>query len=80
MGHTRALLIIAVTLVFSIGLVMIFNTSSAEVLDMALERGTHEALIRQILYACLGCIVGCLVWGLGFEALLKMSSLLIVFF
>jgi len=47
---------------------------------MALERSTHEALIRQILYAILGCIVGFVVWAVGFETLLKMSTLLIAFF
>jgi len=80
MGHCRTILLIAITLVFSIGLVMIFNTSSAEVLDLALQRSTHEALVRQILYAVLGCGVGFLAWTLGYRNLLKLSFPLLCFF
>lgn len=80
MGHIRAILLIAITTVFSIGLVMIFNTSSAEVLDMELERSTHEALVKQIFYAVLGLGVGWGVWAIGFEALIKMSKLLMILF
>ena len=75
MTGARLWLLIAVGLVFSFGLVMIFNASSAEVLDHATvsSRDTHHALIRQILYALLGSFVAAGLWQLGYDNLLKLS-------
>lgn len=73
MSAPRLWLLIAVGLVFSLGLVMIFNTSSAEVLDHALDQDTHRALLRQIIYAVLGSFVAAGAWQLGYENILKLS-------
>lgn len=80
MSVCRTSLLVAVTLIFSIGLVMIFNTSSAEVLDLSLEKSTHDSLIKQILYAILGCGVGFVARSLGYHNLIKLSFPLLVFF
>lgn len=53
---------------------MIFNTSSAEVLDLALERSTHQALVRQIIFAILGCGFSCIIWIVGYQQLLRMIT------
>ncbi len=80
MGKYRVLLLISTAMVFVIGLVMIFNTTSAEVLDMALNRSTHQALIKQILYAFLGGICALGLWYLGYDSLLRLSFPLLCLF
>lgn len=72
----RLLLFIAVAMIFVLGLVMVFNTSAAEVLDRSLDRNTHHALFRQGAYACIGLLFGWIIWRIGYDHLLKMSPLL----
>jgi len=72
-------LVIVVGIIFSIGLLMIFNTTSAEVLDRFLDRSTHQALLKQILYAFLGIGGAFLIWFLGYENILKLSGALLFF-
>ena len=74
------LLIVAICCIFAIGLVMIFNTTSAEVLDHALHRSTHQALIRQIMYSLTGCVFATGMWYVGYRNLLKYSPLLLLLF
>lgn len=76
----RLCLVICVCLAFAMGLIMIFNTSSAEVLDRALQKSTHFALLRQVLYAFLGLLLGAGVWFLGYQHLLRLSFPLLVLF
>ena len=76
----RLLLLICVSVVFIIGLIMVFNTSAAEILDRSLDKSTHQALFKQIAYALLGCFVALGVWFLGYENLLKLSFPLLCFF
>jgi cell division protein FtsW len=67
-------------LLFALGLIMVFNTTAAEVLDRALDRSTHHALIKQILYAGLGALGAFGLWILGYEAILKLSGFFLGFF
>lgn len=69
----RLLLFATVALIFSLGLMMVFNTSSAEILDRSLKASLHLALIRQCAYAALGALLSFAVWKIGYEHLLKMS-------
>lgn len=62
------------------GLVMIFNTSSAEVLDHSLSRSTHQALFRQIFYACVGLCLAAIMWKTGYQAFIARSPYLLGFF
>lgn len=66
--------VICIALLFAMGLLMVFETSAAEVLDRSLPRSTHHALIKQILYAVLGAISAIVVWFLGYENILKLSG------
>lgn len=76
----RLLLLLCVSTIFVMGLVMIFNTTSAEVLDHALTRSTHQALFRQIMYACFGLILTAGIWRIGYHQLvLKSPQLLMIF-
>lgn len=67
-------------LIFVMGLVMIFNTSSAEVLDHALAKSTHQALIKQLFYALIGIALARGIWVLGYHRLLLWSPYLLAFF
>jgi len=75
--YASALLTFSV-LLFALGLVMIFNTTSAEVLDRFLDRSTHHALIKQLLYAVVGLVGAALVWFIGYRNLLKLSGPILV--
>ena len=76
----RTLLVITSTLIFMIGLVMIFSTTSAEILDHDLDTSTHQALMRQIAYAIAGMALGCIVWKAGYRQLIAYSPALLLFF
>jgi cell division protein FtsW len=67
-------LLMIVMLLFAMGLLMVFNTTAAEVLDRSLDRSTHHALIRQILYGILGALGAVGVWFLGYQNILKLSG------
>lgn len=69
----RLLILISIALIFSLGLIMVFNTSSAEVLDRSLNKNLNYALLRQIVYACVGCLCAILIWKIGYDHLLHLS-------
>lgn len=62
------------------GLVMIFSTTSAEVLDHDLDKSLYHSLVRQIFYALVGVAMGYGVWRMGYKDLLKASPLLLAIF
>ena len=76
----RQLLLITTTIIFVIGLVMIFSTTSADVLDHDREISTHQALIKQIFYAFGGLILVGGVRAIGYQNILKYSPILLFFF
>lgn len=73
----RSLLLVSLGSLFIMGLVMIFNTSSAEVIDLNLDRGTHGALLRQLLYAILGGLLALGLRRLGYQAFIQLSPVLL---
>lgn len=76
----RLLLLLCISAIFVMGLILIFNTTSAEVLDLALTRSTHQALFKQIFYACIGLILAAGVWKLGYRRIIAWSPYLLIFF
>ncbi len=79
MRRSSLALLISVLVLLAMGLSMVFNTSAAEVLDRALTKSTHHALIKQILYALVGIIGAIGVWFLGYENILKLSGYFLSF-
>lgn len=73
-------LLICVSLIFAMGLLMVFNTTAAEVLDRSLEKNIHHALIKQILYAIVGGVFAYIVWSLGYQTIINLSGPLLIFF
>lgn len=59
---------------------MIFSTTSAEVLDLDLDKSTHQAMLRQFYYALVGLCLAVFVWKIGYRQLLDWSPYLLLFF
>ncbi len=78
MNRACLTLLISILLIFSMGLVMIFNTTSAEVLDRFQDRSTHHALIKQLLYAIVGGLAAMGVWFVGYQNLIRLSSSIMI--
>jgi cell division protein FtsW len=76
----RLLLLLCVSAIFVMGLVMIFNTTSAEVLDLALTRSTHQALFKQIIYACAGMVLSAGIFRIGYRRLISWSPYILAGF
>lgn len=75
-SRAQLLFLLCVALIFSLGLLMVFDTTSAEVLDRSLNRSTHQVVLRQLAYAFMGGLSGWLVWRVGYRRLLQRSALL----
>ncbi|MFC2049152.1 FtsW/RodA/SpoVE family cell cycle protein, partial [Chlamydiota bacterium] len=73
----RLLILLCVTLIFALGLMMVFNTSSAEILDRALGSNLHQAFLRQIAYAAAGALFAFLVSRVGYTHLVRFAPLLL---
>ncbi|MBN2478921.1 MAG: putative lipid II flippase FtsW [Parachlamydiales bacterium] len=73
MNKIILLLSVCVAIVFSIGILMVFNTTSAEVLNKSLQTSTHTALIKQLVYGCIGAIIGVLIWFVGYKKIIDFS-------
>ncbi len=73
-------LLLSVSVLFIMGLLMVFNTTSAEILDRAMDRDIHYAFIRQLLYAIVGFLCGYGIWLIGYQTLLRLSGPLLIFF
>lgn len=63
-----------VLLLFAMGLIMVFNTTSAEVLDRGLDKSTTHALVKQLGYSIIGIAGAFCVWRLGYKRLLAWSG------
>lgn len=72
------LLLITAAIIFCLGILMVFNTSSAEAIDARMQDTVHVALVRQLLYAFIGAIFSALVWFIGYQSLIHFSPYLLV--
>jgi len=50
---------------------MVFDTTSAEVLDRNLQINTHHAPMKQVIYACFSIALAIVVWFFGYRKVLK---------
>jgi hypothetical protein len=80
LGRISLVLLCIVFLLFVLGLVMVFDTSAAEIIDLGSSRNIYSALVKQILFAFLGLLLGFGVWVLGYHNILKLSFPLLCFF
>ena len=78
MSRISLWLIVSATLIFSIGLLMIFNTTAAEIIDHLDTASLHAALIKQSLYGCVGLCLGAIAYRWGYEWILANSYPLLI--
>lgn len=71
-------LILSTALLFSFGLLMIFNTTSAEIIDRGVSTNTHAVLYKQFFYGGVGILLGVLVYRIGFKTLIRSSGWLLM--
>lgn len=74
------ILVTVLCAIFALGIVMIYNTTSAEVLDHDLERSMHQAIQKQLMYAVCGLTFAFFAWKAGYRNLIKYSPYLLGFF
>lgn len=65
------LLLFIASLLFAIGCVFIFNVSSAEALDSSSVISLNRALIKHLIFAASGFLLGSISWYVGFSNFLK---------
>ncbi len=71
--------LLAVTsLIFMLGVIMVFNASSAEALEHQLFHKRHYAMTRQLFNFIVGLIICYGFWKIGYYELLKLSPILVV--
>lgn len=76
---THSLLLIFVSLlIFALGLLMVFGTSSADVLDRELTQSPYQALLRHLAHGVIGVIFGFGMWMMGYRNILRLSPLLMI--
>jgi cell division protein FtsW len=68
-----------VSAIFALGLVMIFSTTSADLLDHERDEGLYQPLFKQMSYACAGIFLAWIVARRGLESWLRYSPLLLAF-
>lgn len=74
----RLVILICMVLIFALGLMMVFNTSSAEILDRWLDKDVHHALLRQIAYGLIGVLLALWVWKIGALHLVRLAPYLLI--
>lgn len=73
MIHLRYALAFLILAIFSMGVVVIFSTSSAEVLDFELEKSTHQGLYKQLAFGIAGMVVAYGTWKMGYRNFVRLS-------
>lgn len=77
MNRSSIALILSVALLISLGLLMVFNTTAAEIIDRSLDTSFHTSLLKQMTYALIGIVLGLVAYWLGYERLLRWSPILL---
>jgi cell division protein FtsW len=67
------ILLVSVGVIFSLGLILVFDTSSAEVLNLSLSINTHQALVKQLIYGMIGVGGAFAISLIGYQNLLRLS-------
>ena len=80
MGKTKLLLIISVACIIAMGLMMIFNITSAQIIDKSLEIDTKYDFLKQIIFLCVGIFLGLVIYLFGYKNILRLSPLYLFVF
>lgn len=72
----RFWMVLSAIVIFAIGLIMIYSTTSAEILDQNRDHGEHTQLIKQLGYALCGLLLALGMINLGWKNFLAISPYL----
>ncbi len=61
---------------FTLGILLVFGTSSAEVIGKSLDISYYNATFKQLLYGCIGSLVAFFVYHLGYKNILNYTPYL----
>jgi len=70
-------LIASTFLLFAIGVLMVYNTTAAEVLDRSLDLSIRHAFYKQLIFALIATVCAVGVFFLGHENVLRLSGVLL---
>lgn len=76
----RNFLYLTLSLLFIMGLIMVFNTSSADILDRSLTQNTHQAVVKQMLYAVAALCLAFVISLIDYHLIVRMGMPLLAFF
>jgi len=77
MNRASIALIISAALLISLGLLMVFNTTAAAIIDRSLDVDIHASVIKQMIHGVFGLALGTVAYQLGHERLLRWSPYLL---
>lgn len=80
MVYKSSYILVPACLIFVIGIVMIFNTTSADAIDHSLIEEYYGPFLRQIGYACLAFLLSLLVYKVGYKKWIDYAPYLLFFF
>jgi len=72
-------LLFIVAIIFTIGSLMVYNTTSAEVIDKALDYEMHTAFIKQLIFGGFGLVLAYLAVYFGHEKIFEYSPWILLF-
>ncbi|MFZ4673829.1 MAG: FtsW/RodA/SpoVE family cell cycle protein [Chlamydiia bacterium] len=76
MSYVSRVLINLTITIFCLGLVMVYNTTSGELLDRMHEEGLIDSLLKQGTYGIFGALIALVVYRVGHEKLIEKAPLL----
>ena len=72
---TSFFLFVSTLVIFSLGLIMVFNTTSAEVIDRLDRAALHASMLKQIAFCLFGCLLSLFLYRLGYRKILNYSPI-----
>lgn len=76
---TQALFLVTLLLIFSLGLTMIFNTTSAEIIGKDVDIEPHFALLKQLMHGGIGLFFALLIYRFGVNRLVQYAHIFFFF-
>ena len=71
-------LIFCIALIFAFGIIMVFNTTSAQVLEGSIHIDAYESLYKQIGFGIFSIIIGFIIWHLGYHNVIRLSPAILL--
>ncbi len=76
MNKPSVFLVVCTGILIAIGLILIFDTTSADILDRSLSTSVYYALLRQCIFVSFGIVLALAIIRIGYKELIEVSPLL----